>query len=125
MSVKLTTHEKGDVTIVDASGKLTRGEATSELRNKLRELVEGGSRRIILNMADVTYIDRSGLGELVAVHTTATTSGGEIKLLKPAKHVHGLLEFTELYTVFETFEAEASATGSFSVAKPANLQARA
>ena len=74
MSVKLTTHEKGEVIIVDASGKLTLGEGTSTLRTKIRELVEGGARRILLNMADLTYIDSSAIGELVAAYTTVTTA---------------------------------------------------
>jgi anti-sigma B factor antagonist len=117
MSVKLTTHQIGDVTIVDTSGKLTMGEGTSALRTKIRELVEGGSRRIVLNMADVSYMDSSGLGELIAAHTTVTRAGGEIKLLNLAKRVHDLLKLTKLYTVFETFEAETSAVDSFSVAK--------
>lgn len=116
MSVKLTTHQKGEVIIVDISGKLTLGEGTSALRMKIRELVEGGSRRIVLNMADVTYMDSSGLGELVAAHTTVTIAGGEMKLLNLAKRVHDLLKITKLYSVFETFEDETSAVDSFSVA---------
>ena len=117
MSVKLTTHEKGEVIIVDTSGKLTLGEGTSTLRTKIRELVEGGSRRIVLNLADVTYMDSSGLGELIAAHTTVTTAGGEMKLLNLAKRVHDLLKLTKLYTVFEAFEDEDSAVDSFTVAK--------
>ena len=124
MSVKLTTHKKGDVIIVDVSGRLTLGESTSALRTMMRELVEGGSRRIVLNMAEVTYIDSSGIGELVAAYTTIATAGGVVKLLNLAKRVHELLYITKLYTVFESFEDEASALGSFSVAKPAVLQAQ-
>ena len=124
MSVKLTIHEKGDVIIVDTSGKLTLGEGTDALRQKTRELVEGGSRRILLNMAGVTYIDSSGIGELVTAYTTVTAAGGEMKLLNLAKRAHDLLKITKLYTVFETFEDEASAIGSFSVAKPTDLQAQ-
>jgi anti-sigma B factor antagonist len=124
MSVKLTTQKKGDVIIVHTSGKLTLGDGTSALREKMRELVEGGSRRILLDMADVTYIDSSGLGELVAAYTTVTNAGGEMKLLNLAKRVHDLLMITKLYTVFETFEDEASAIGSFSVAKATDLQAQ-
>lgn len=116
MSVKLTTHQRGEVIIVDASGRLTLGEGTSTLRTKIRELVEGGSRRIVLNMADITYIDSSGLGELVAAYTTLTRARGELKLLNLAKRVHDLLKITKLYTVFETFEDEASAADSLSVA---------
>jgi anti-sigma B factor antagonist len=123
MSVKLTTHQKGEVIVVVASGKLTMGEGTSTLRTKIRELVASGSRRIVLNMADVSYMDSSGMGELIAAHTTVTTAGGEIKLLHLAKRVHDLLKLTKLYTVFEAFEDEASAVNSFSAAKPTGTQA--
>ena len=123
MSVKLTTHQKGEVIIVVASGKLTMGEGTSALRTKIRELVASGSRRIVLNMADVSYMDSSGMGELIAAHTTVTTAGGEIKLLNLAKRVHDLLKLTKLYTVFEAFEDEASAVDSFWVVKPTGTQA--
>ena len=122
MSVKLTTHQKGEVIIVVASGKLTMGEGASTLRTKIRELVASGSRRIVLNMADVSYMDSSGMGELIAAHTTVTTAGGEIKLLNLAKLVHDLLKLTKLYTVFEAFEDEAAAVASFSMAKPAETQ---
>jgi anti-sigma B factor antagonist len=122
MSVKLTTHQKSDVTIIDISGKLTLGEGTSSLRTKIRELVEGGSRRIVLNMADVSYMDSSGLGEMIASHTTVTTAGGEMKLLNLAKRVHDLLKLTKLYTVFEVFEDEPSAVDSFPVAKTPGVQ---
>jgi anti-sigma B factor antagonist len=124
MSMKLTTHEEGGVMIVDASGRLTLGESTIALRNKIRELVDGGSRRIVLNLADVTYIDSSGIGELVAAYTTVATAGGELKLLNLATRVHELLYITKLYTVFATFKDEASAIASFSVAEPTQLQAR-
>ena len=117
MSVTLTTHENGGVTIVDASGKLVLGEETSALRAKIRELVAGGSKRIILNLADVSYMDSSGLGELIGAHTTVKTAGGEMKLLNLAKRVHDLLKITKLYTVFEAFEDEAAAVSSFAAAK--------
>src|ERR1039457_4784651 len=112
MSLNLTTHENGEVTIVNTSGKLTLGEGTSSLRTKIRDLVEGGSRRIVLTMNGVPYMDSSGLGELVASHTTVTRAGGEIKLLNLAKGVDDLLQLTKLYTVFETNEDEASVVDS-------------
>lgn len=123
MSVKLTTHEKDGVTIVDASGKLTLGEATNTLRTKIRALVADGARKFVLNLADLTYMDSSGLGELIAAHTTITNAGGEMKLLNLAKRVHDLLKLTKLYTVFETFEDEPSAVASFGGPKPAESQA--
>jgi anti-sigma B factor antagonist len=117
--MKMAVHEKSGVSVVDISGKLTLGESTSALRNKMHELAESGSGRILLNMADVTYIDSSGIGELVAAHTTVANAGGDIKLLNLAERVHDLLKITKLYTVFEVFEDEASAVGSFSPAKAA------
>src|SRR5579862_9255786 len=124
MSVNLTTHEKGDVMIVGASGRLTLGEGTSALRKSMRELVDAGTRRIVLDMADVTYIDSSGVGELVAAYTTVTAAGGELKISTLGKRVHDLLYITKLCTVFESFEDEASAIASFAVAKPTELQAQ-
>jgi anti-sigma B factor antagonist len=113
------------VIIVDASGRLTLGEGTSDLRKRMRELVEGGSRKIVLNLADVTYIDSSGIGELVAGYTTVATAGGALKLLNLAKRVHELLNITKLYTIFESFEDEASAVASFAVSKPIERPAHA
>jgi anti-sigma B factor antagonist len=113
MSVKLTTRSAGDVVIVDTDGKLTLGEGTSTLRTTIRDLVAGGTRKIILNLADVSYIDSSGLGELIGAHTTVINAGGEMKLLHLAKRVHDLLKLTKLYTVFEAFEDEPAALASF------------
>jgi anti-sigma B factor antagonist len=123
MSVKLTTRKNGEVIVIDTSGRLTLGDATSALRTTIRELVAGGSKRIVLNLGDVSHMDSSGLGELIAAHTTVTTAGGEIKLLSLGKRVHDLLKLTKLYTVFESFEDEAAAVNSFSVAKPTEAQA--
>jgi len=116
MSVKLTTHEKDGVTIVGISGKLTLGDGTSALRDRIHELTKGGSKRIVLNLADLNYIDSSGIGELVAAHTTIGRVGGEMKLLNLAKRVHDLLKITKLYTVFETFEDVNIAVASFAAA---------
>ena len=119
MSMKMAVHEKDGVSVVVISGKLTMGEGTSALRNRIRELAEDGSHRILLNVADVTYIDSSAIGELVAAHATVANAGGDIKLLNLAKRVHDLLKITKLYTVFEVFEDEASAIRSFAAAKAA------
>jgi anti-sigma B factor antagonist len=121
MNIKLTNHEKGEVVIVEVSGKLTLGEGTLALRSNMRMLVDGGFTRILLNMAGVTYIDSSGVGELIAAYTTVTTERGEMKLLNLAKRTHDLLKITKLYTVFETFEDEVSAIASFSVTRQANV----
>lgn len=124
MNLKLTTRERRKVVILDASGNLTLGKGTSAMRTKVRELVDGCFRRILLNMAEVTHIDSAGLGELVAAYTMVTAAGGEMKLLSLAKRAHDLLRITKLYTVFETFENEDSAIASFSADPPTELELR-
>jgi anti-sigma B factor antagonist len=122
MSLKLTTHKNGNIVVVDTSGKLTLGESTGAFRSKIKELVDGGSRRFVINMAELTYMDSSGMGELIAAHTSISHAGGEIKLLNLAKHVHDLLAITKLYTVFESFEDEGAAIASFKESKSADSQ---
>jgi anti-sigma B factor antagonist len=114
VSVKLTTRQIGDVTVVDASGRITLGEGSSAFRDKIKELAGGGNKKILLNMGDITYIDSSGIGELVSSFTSVQNSGGTLKLLNLTKRVHDLLQITKLYTVFEVHDDEAGAVRSFS-----------
>ena len=113
MSVKLTTRQVGDVTVVDVAGRITLGEGSSALRESLRDLVGKNQKKILLNLGDVTYIDSSGIGELVSGFTTVTNSGGALKLLNLNKRVKDLLQITKLYTVFDVHEDEAAAIRSF------------
>jgi anti-sigma B factor antagonist len=117
MSVKLTTRHRDGVAIVETSGKVTLGEGTSTLRRNIRELVDTGTRQIILNMADVTYMDSSGVGELLASHTTVAAAGGELKLLNVSPRVHEILAITRMDTIFEIFDDEQLAVDSFSLDK--------
>ncbi|MFN7921807.1 MAG: STAS domain-containing protein [Bryobacteraceae bacterium] len=113
MSVKLNTRQVGDVTVVDASGRITLGEGSSDLRDQIAKLVAAGNKKVLLNMADISYIDSSGIGELVSGYTTVTNQGGKLKLLSLTKRVQDLLQITKLYTVFEVFDDEAKAVASF------------
>ena len=113
MSVKLNTRQVGDVTVVDVAGRITLGEGSSALRDTLRDLVTKGQKKILLNLGDVSYIDSSGIGELVSGFTTVTNSGGQLKLLGLNKRVKDLLQITKLYTVFDVHEEEAAAVRSF------------
>ena len=113
MSVKLNTRQVGDVSVVDVAGRITLGEGSSALRDLLREMVGKGEKKILLNLGDVSYIDSSGIGELVSGFTTVTNSGGQLKLLNLNKRVKDLLQITKLYTVFEVFDDEAAAVSSF------------
>jgi anti-sigma B factor antagonist len=109
----LTTRQVGDVTVIDVAGRITLGEGSSALREALRDLVGKGQKKILLNLGEVTYIDSSGIGELVSGFTTVTNSGGMLKLLNLNKRVKDLLQITKLYTVFDVHEDEAGAIRSF------------
>ncbi len=114
MSVKITNRQVGDVTVIDVSGRITLGEGSSALRDALRDIVAKGHKKILLNLSDVSYIDSSGIGELVAGFTSVSNQGGHLKLLGLTKRVKDLLQITKLYTVFEVHDDEAGAVRSFS-----------
>ncbi|HET9283664.1 MAG TPA: STAS domain-containing protein, partial [Candidatus Angelobacter sp.] len=101
------------VTIVDMSGRITLGEGSVILRDTIRDLVGKGQKKILLNLGDVTYIDSSGIGELVSAFTAVRREGGELKLLNLTKKVHDLLQITKLYTVFDIKDDETAAIKSF------------
>ena len=113
MSMKSITRQVNGITIVDLSGRITLGEGSVMLRDMVRDLVTKGQRKILLNLGDVTYIDSSGIGELVSAFTTVRNQGGELKLLNLTKKVHDLLQITKLYTVFDVKDDEANAVKSF------------
>jgi anti-sigma B factor antagonist len=113
VSAKLSPRQVGDVTVIDVSGRITLGEGSSNLREGIRETVAKGNKKILLNLADVTYIDSSGIGELVSGFTSVANAGGQLKLINLTKRVKDLLQITKLYTVFEVFEDETAAVRSF------------
>ena len=113
MSMKATTRQIDGVTILDLSGRITLGEGSVQLRDAVRDLLAKGSKKILLNLGDVNYIDSSGIGELVSAYTTVRNQGGDLKLLNLTKKVHDLLQITKLYTVFDIKDDEATAVASF------------
>ena len=113
MSFKATAREAGGVTIIDLSGRITLGEGSSMLRQMVRDLLGKGQQKILLNLGDISYIDSSGIGELVSGYTTVRNQGGELKLLQLTKRVHDLLQITKLYTVFDVHDNEQRALDSF------------
>jgi anti-sigma B factor antagonist len=108
-----TRRQLGDVVIVDFSGKITLGEGSAMLRNTVRELINSGSKKILLSLYDVDYIDSSGIGELVSAYTTVKNASGELKLLHLTKRVHDILQITRLFTVFDVQSEEGAAIRSF------------
>jgi anti-sigma B factor antagonist len=103
----------GEVTLIDLKGKMTLGEGDELLRDKVNSLIQQGLKKLVLNLADVPYIDSAGLGEIVRTYTTVSRQGGQMKLLNLTKRIHDLLSITKLLTVFETFENENDAVRSF------------
>ena len=116
MTMKSNNREVDGVTVVDMSGRITLGEGSVVLRDTIRDLIGKGQKKILLNLGDVTYIDSSGIGELVSAFTAVRREGGELKLLKLTKKVHDLLQITKLYTVFDIKDDEAAAIKSFTKA---------
>ncbi len=113
MSMVINPRRLDDVVILDLSGRITIGEGTLVLRDRIQKLLNDGDRKFLLNLADVDYIDSSGLGELVTSFTTVRNQGGQLKLLNLTKRVKDLLQITKLYTVFDVYDDEATAVRSF------------
>jgi anti-sigma B factor antagonist len=113
MSLKMRTREVGKVVVIDLTGQITLGEASAAVRDEVRDQIGHGYMKILLNLADVTYIDSAGLGELTAAYTSVKNRGGQLKLLNLTKRVHDLMQITKLYTVFDVYDDEKNAVSSF------------
>ena len=103
----------GDVMVLDLKGRITLGEGDELLKDKVNSLLNQGQKKILLNLADVPYIDSAGLGEVVRTYTTVSRQGGSLKLLNLTKRITDLLSITKLLTVFETFDSESEAVKSY------------
>ena len=113
MSAEYKNREIGHVTIVDCIGRITLGEGAEGLKYHIRQLVSSQRKEIIINLADTSYIDSSGIGELTSGFMNVANVGGSVKLLSLSKRVKALLQITKLYSVFEVFDDEAAAIRSF------------
>lgn len=115
MQLEINERKVGNIVILDLVGKITIGDGSNLLRDQVNDLLEKNEREIILNFADTTYIDSSGIGELISRHTTTKNQGGHLKLLKLPKKIRDLLTVTRLLHIFETFEDEQEAVNSFGI----------
>lgn len=113
MPLSIESREAGHVMILDVNGRIVLGDEIGLLRKAVRDLVAQGKKKIVLNLAEVDYIDSSGVGELVGCFTTLRNAGGELKLLKLTQKVHDVLNVTKLYTVFDVRDDEFTAVKSF------------
>jgi anti-sigma B factor antagonist len=113
MTVKITNSEVNGVSVIALDGRIVLGEESNSLREKLKSLVAEGKKKIVLNMADMRYIDSSGLGTLVAEHLSAKTQGASLRLCNLGTKFHAILQITRLLTVFNVYDTEAAAVSSF------------
>ncbi|HLE69694.1 MAG TPA: STAS domain-containing protein [Vicinamibacteria bacterium] len=111
--MKIDERAVDGVTVLDLQGKMLIGEGDELLREKVNQLVENGTEKIVLNLAEVPYVDSAGLGEIVRCYTTVSRKNGKLKLLHLTKRIHDLLSITKLLTVFETYDTEEEAVKSF------------
>lgn len=112
--MKIEERTVGPVVVLDMAGRLVAGESQGQLKDKINSLTMQGRHQVLLNLAEVSYIDSTGLGELVASYSTVTRNKGQIKLLNLTTKVQDLLTICRLSTVFETYESEKDALRSFS-----------
>lgn len=111
--LNISERQAGDITILDLDGKITIGEGSIALRNTIRRLLEEGKKKILLNLGEIGYVDSSGIGELVSSFTTVNREDGSLKLLNLQQKVQSLMAITKLLTVFDVFEDEGDALGSY------------
>lgn len=113
MQLKLTKRTVDGILVIGCSGRIVLGEESSLMRDEVKKTLQDGIKRIVLNLGEVSYIDSSGLGTLVALHTTALNAGATIKLANLTKRVGDLLQVTKLLTVFEVHPSEYEALEAF------------
>jgi anti-sigma B factor antagonist len=118
MSLRGTNREVGEIAVIDFSGAITLGDGTATLRRMVRELVQKGHHKILLNLGEVDYIDSAGLGELVSAHATVRKASGDLKLVQPKERVRDLIQITRLHTVFDVQPNEAAAVSKFQDGRP-------
>ena len=111
--LNIKERQAGDITVLDMDGRITIGEGSVALRSAIRKLLEGGKKKILLNLGGVGYIDSSGIGELVSSFTSINKEGGQLKLLNLTTKIRDLLAITKLLTVFDTYDDEQAALSSY------------
>ena len=118
--MKITERPSGDITIVDVQGRIMFGDGDEEFREVVTRVIEAGRVKLLINMAEVPFVDSAGLSQLVRTFVTAGKKGGQMKLLNLSRRVHDLLTITRLLTILEAFESEEEAVASFALASKAS-----
>jgi anti-sigma B factor antagonist len=113
VALKISSRQVDGVAVVELSGRIVLGEESNALREQIKGLLAAGQKKIVLNLAEVSYIDSAGLGALVAAHHSARMQGASLKLANLGTKFQEILQVTKLITVFEVHENEAAAIRSF------------
>jgi anti-sigma B factor antagonist len=113
MPLKITSHEVDGISVVSLVGRIVLGEESNALREKIKGMIAAGTQKIVLNMDNVKYIDSAGLGTLIAAHVSAKTQGASVRLCHLGKKFHEVLQITKLLTIFDAYDTQADAVGSF------------
>jgi len=113
MNSSVSVRHTGDVAIIDVSGRISLSDGLGAMRSAIREAVNAGHKKILLNLAEVSYIDSAGLGEMASAYITVTNMGGKMKLLHTHGRVNSMLHVTKLYTLLVTYTDESVALASF------------
>jgi anti-sigma B factor antagonist len=111
--MKIATRQLDGITVLDLGGRITLGEGSVQLRDAVRDLLAKGHKKIVLNLGDISYMDSSGMGELVTAYTSVKNQGGELKLINLTKKIEDLMQITKLVTVFDIYDDEAKAIAAF------------
>jgi anti-sigma B factor antagonist len=119
MSLHITESVVDGVSLIALSGRIVLGEESNALREKLKSLVAGGATKIVLNMAEIDYIDSSGLGTLVAAHLSTKNAGASVRLCNLGHKFNEVMQLTKLITIFDVYDTEAAAVASFSSSRAA------
>jgi len=113
VALRMTDREVGGVDVIDIEGRIVLGEESNSFREKVKSLLAAGKKKIVLNLAQVSYIDSAGLGTLVATFHSARSQGATLKLTNLGSKFKEVLQVTKLMTVFDTYDSEAAAIQSF------------
>ena len=114
MALHIESKDTDGVTILTLSGRVTLGDESNQLRTSIKELLKHGRKRLVLDLAEVSYIDSAGLGTLVAAYTSTRSEGGEVRLASVTRRFDELLNITKLVTIFSVYDTVAEAVKSFS-----------
>jgi anti-sigma B factor antagonist len=113
MAASLTIRQEGDVTIVDAAGRITMGDSATALQELLRRLTNEGTKKILLSLAGVSFMDTAGIGEMVGCYVSASRMGTKIKICEVTRRISDLLQMTRLSSVLDLYDSEDDALRSF------------